>query len=114
MFNDPSLKCSLYRKTDRYKAAVVTLNFQSLDEKKTVNLATSVPDLHVHFLQKNTFTGVAHTELECFLIKTVVIQPKYTTRMHSSRMRIGRSSSHPGSLHQAPWEQAPPGTRPSP
>ena len=47
-------------------------------------------------------------ELECFLIKSVVIQPKYTTRMHSSRMRIGRSSSHLGGLHQAPWEQAPP------
>ena len=78
MFNDPSLKCSLYRKTDRYKAAVVTLSlstqvinihyslrylmyFQSLDEKRIVNLATSVPDLHVHFLQKNTFTEVAHT-----------------------------------------------------
>ena len=31
-----------------------------------------------------------------------------TTRMHSSRMRTARSSSHPGGLHQAPPpEQAP-------
>ena len=96
MFNDPSLKCSLKEKTDRYKAVVVTpslstqvinihyslrylMYFQSLDEKRIVNLATSVPDLHLH---RKVLILRLHTlhELECFLINLVVIKPKYTKR----------------------------------
>ena len=46
-----------------------------------------------------------------FTIGQIMVS-EWLTRIHSSRMRTGHSSSRPGGPHQAPSrEQAPPGTR---
>ena len=66
------------------------------------------------FMGSNYWEKITHSVIVASLSKGSRLSfKKKQTRMHSRRMRTTRSSSR-GGLHQAhPWEQVPPGPRPS-